>query len=159
MNTSTNQPFLFGSDKPKATRELFFLFLLLAATALRAADEPTATKVTSNSLPDVRAVMEAFCTQAPTNVALRPFASSLFSSVGKEPMTNRVGTTGIRIVICDCTTVSPCYEISATTVSPRTTLMQVRSMDTSPDEACSKFRPKRNARVMEELLRLLEKKT
>jgi hypothetical protein len=122
-------------------------------TVVRADDEPTVSKVTSNSLAEVRTVIEAFSKQAPTNTALRPFvsASTSFWSGGVQ-----AGESTVRISICDCLTISPCYEISATSVSPQKTRIDIRSLDGSADEPRSKFRPRRNERVMAELMRLLK---
>ena len=129
------------------------LVFVSAATALRAADDPLVSKVTSNSLAQVSVAMETFCTEARTNVTLGPFASSGFWSAGVQQTTN-----GFRVLICDCGTISPCYEIAAMSLSPQTTRIDVRSLDASPDAGRPQFRPKRNVRVMEELVLLVERK-
>src|SRR5947209_14175208 len=102
MSTSSNQLFRFGSDKSKTMRTLLFVCLAMATTTLLAADAPSFSKITTYSLADVRVVMEAFCAQAPTNVALRPFASSIFGNGSVQARTNQFGETGIGIMICDC---------------------------------------------------------
>ena len=137
----------------KVMRTLLIVLLVMATTGLQAADDPLVSKVTSNSLAQARVMMETFCAQASTNVALRPFASPAFWSGGVQQRTN-----GFGVMICDCNTISPCYEISATSISPQTIRIDVRSMDASPDAGRPEFRPKRNVRVMEELVRLLERK-
>ena len=118
---------------------------------LRAAEQPAVSKVTTNSLAEVRVVIETFCSQTPTNSALRPFVSGSFWSGGVQ-----AGQSTVRVSICDCVTISPCYEILATSISSQQTRIDVRSLDGSPDERRAEFRPKRNERVMAELLRLLK---
>jgi hypothetical protein len=137
---------------------IFFLSFFVLATDLRAAEEPTVSRVASNSLAEVRVAIQAFCSRGSTNVALRPFVSGTqaFWSGAVEEMAT---ASGIRIPICDCETPSPCYEISATSISAQTSRIEIRSLDTSTEEGRVRFRPKRNAGVMEELVRLLGKKS
>lgn len=156
MNTFIKQPFLFCADQPKTLRALLLFFLIFAAVPLRAAEDPVMSKVATNSLPEVLTVMETYRTQARTNVALRPFVSGSPSFSCTEVRDTE--TSRIHMQVCDCGTLSACYEITATSVSPKMTRIEVRSLDVLPDKDRAEFRPKRNARVMEELMRLLEKK-
>lgn len=148
----TIPPFLLNATKAMLAKAAALIVLVVSIAATRAADDPVSAKLVQFSLADARAAIEAFCNQAPTNTALRPYVSQQF---GKGfAFTNSMKELGVTIF--DCGTTSPGYKITAIEVSPNSTRLEVRSMDAI--EYRREYRPKRNVRVIEELLRLLEKK-
>jgi hypothetical protein len=151
MKTTPPLPFYaVGAMVAKAVTVMIVLVAGIAAS--RAANDPVSAKLVPFSLADARAAIEAYCNQAPTNNALRPYVSQQFGR--GFWFTNSMKELGVTIV--DCGTTSPGYKITAIEVSPQSTRLEVRSMDAI--EYRREYRPKRNARVIEELVRLLEKK-
>ncbi len=149
----TIEQFPFSSAKALLAGLLASIVLAGGISATHAADDPVSSKLVQFSFADVRAAIETFCNQAPTNAALRPYVSQQF---GKGfAFTNSMKEGGVTIF--DCGTTSPGYKITATEVSPGSTHLEVRSMDAI--EYRRDYRPKRNARVIEELMRLLGKKS
>lgn len=145
--------------KIKIMRTLLLLCASLGCAHLHAADDPTVSKILDHPLASVRTVVETFPAYARTNVALRQFVSTDLGASGNAyAKTNKLGEVGFAIILFDCRTPSPGFEIRATSVSPEKTRIEIYSLDASQEIYRSEFRPKRNLRMLEELVRLVEKK-